>query len=104
MDSVALWALIISAVVLVAVIDDRHNKAHPERRIARDDKLRAALDAKAARASVAAVDDVVCPHCGHHEAQRITAGQRVSSGVAGGLIFSRAARASFRCGHCRGYF
>jgi hypothetical protein len=46
---------------------------------------------------------VKCPTCSSGSVHRVTAGQRAMSGVAAGVLFSRRARAQFRCSNC-GYF
>lgn len=48
--------------------------------------------------------ELECPTC-HHDGLvfRVRVGQRLVSGMAGGLVFSRRARAQFECRHCH-YF
>lgn len=44
-----------------------------------------------------------CPTCNGTSVQRVTATQRLVSGVAGGLLFGTKARAQFQCTAC-GYY
>lgn len=43
---------------------------------------------------------VECPSCHHFGARRVGMGERTSSGLIGGLLFSRKARAQFQCSRC----
>lgn len=52
-------------------------------------------------ARLAAPPGVVCPSCASTSVQRMTLGTRAASGIAGGLLFSKGARAQFRCNNCR---
>lgn len=47
---------------------------------------------------------VRCPACQSQQVVKVPLGRRVSSGVAGGLVFSRAARAQFQCQSCEYFF
>lgn len=44
---------------------------------------------------------VKCPACGTARPRRVGVGERVGSGVAGGILFSQKARAQFQCEYCR---
>ncbi|MFZ4760917.1 MAG: hypothetical protein ACOYLX_22345 [Burkholderiaceae bacterium] len=41
-----------------------------------------------------------CPTCQSIQVERVTLGQRAVSGLVGGLVFSKKARASFQCRKC----
>jgi hypothetical protein len=47
---------------------------------------------------------VECPNCHTKNAERVKVGSRVASGVVGGLVFSRKARAQFHCLTCSTYW
>jgi hypothetical protein len=59
-----------------------------------------------ARASVAhrrerdLLASIECPTCKGSGVERVTAGQRLASDAAGGLLFGRKARAHFTCTNC----
>lgn len=45
-----------------------------------------------------------CPTCRSSSVERVTIGTRAASGVMGGLIFSKKARAQFHCRSCNYYW
>lgn len=72
-------------------------------RQARQDASRAASAAAARRSQPPGAVGVRCPSCQGAEVRRVSGGERARSGIAGGLLFAKKARAQFACANC-GYF
>lgn len=56
------------------------------------------------QAKVRAPSGVTCPTCHSSSVERVTLGVRAVSGVAGGFLFSKKARAQFHCRNCNYYW
>lgn len=62
------------------------------------------IEKTAAKKRQRVVTSVSCPSCGKNQCERVSPGERATSGLAGGLVFSRKARAQFRCQICKYYW
>ena len=96
--AVALFAtavvLLIGLLVALVIQDIR---SHQGRKGSKEERMRDFANRRI-------VPGVYCPACNQAMAMRYTTGERVLSGLAGGLIFSRAARRTFRCLNCGMFF
>ena len=82
------WMALIGGIVLFIVIA----------------KSQAWQNYKAMRHAQKGAPMVTCPSCHTKNPQRVTGGQRVRSAAAGGILFSRKAKAQFHCLNCNYYW
>lgn len=68
------------------------------------EQVRGAYHGSVDAAEARKMQGVTCPTCHRTSVERVTAGQRITSGVAGGILFSKKARAQFHCRGCGNYW